>query len=132
MIRNLLLGWAASLIALIIAGAGMSATLSGSATTDSVRLSFAAMVLGCYAAVVGVIATERADRTRLGCLLWGGGIPILVGWLTTIVVTLDGGVAAGLLAGSPWLVGPLLVILIGRRLPGFHPYRWIRHRLDHR
>lgn len=132
MIRNLLLGWAGGLGSLIIAGAGMSATLSGSATTDPVRLSFAAMVLGCYAALVGVIVTERADRTRLRCVLWGGGVPIMVGWLTTIVVTVDAGVSSGLLAGSPWLVGPLLVILIGRRLPGFHPYRWIRDRLDRR
>ncbi len=132
MTRNLLLGWAAGLGSLIIAGAGMSATLSGSATTDPLRLSFAAIVLGCYAAVVGVIVTERADRTRLRCLLWGGGVPIVVGWLTTIVVTVDAGIAAGLLAGLPWLVGPVLVALIGRRLPGFHPYRWIRSRLDDR
>lgn len=130
--KNLLLGWAAGLTSLIIAGAGMSATLAGSATTETQRLSFAAMVLGCYAAIVGVIVTERSDRTRLRCLLWGGGVPVLVGWVTTLVVTVDAGLGAGLVAGSPWLVGPLLVTLIGPRLPGFHPYRWIRDRLDNR
>lgn len=132
MIKNLLIGWAAALLALIIAGAGMSATLSGSATTDPIRLSFAAIVLSCYAALVGVVVTERADRTRLRCLIWGGGIPILVAWLTTIVVMIDAGPATGIIAGAPWLVGPLLVALIGRRLPGFHPYRWVRERLDRR
>ncbi len=132
MIRNLLLGWGAGLGSLIIAGAGMSATLSGSATTDPLRLSFAAVVLGGYAALVGVIVTERTDRTWLRCLVWGGGVPIMIGWLTTIVVTVDAGIAPGLLAGVPWLAGPALVALIGRRLPGFHPYRWIRSRLDGR
>lgn len=95
MIRNLLLGWGAGLGSLIIAGAGMSATLSGSATTDPLRLSFAAVVLGGYAALVGVIVTERTDRTWLRCLVWGGGVPIMIGWLTTIVVTVDAGIAAG-------------------------------------
>lgn len=128
MIKNLGAGWAAALVSLIIAGAGMSATLSGSATTEPVRLSFAAALLGCYAALVGVVVTERADRTRLRCVLWGGGIPILVGWLTAVVVAADAGPAAGLLAGAPWLAGPLLVALIGRRLPAFHPYRWLRDR----
>ncbi|GAB3761736.1 hypothetical protein GCM10028864_51770 [Microlunatus parietis] len=117
---------------MIIAGAGMSATLSGSATTDPVRLSFAAVLLGCYAALVGVVFTERTARTRLRCLLWGGGIPIMVGWLTAVVVAVDAGVPAGLLAGAPWLVGPVLVALTGRRLPAFQPYRWIRDRLADR
>jgi hypothetical protein len=132
MIKNLLAGWTAALLALIIAGAGMSATLSGSATTDPVRLSFAAILLSCYAALVGTVLTERTDRTWLRCLVWGGGIPILVAWLTMIVVAADAGPLAGTLAGAPWLAGPLLVALIGRRLPGFHPYRWVRERLVRR
>ena len=117
MIKNLLVGWAAALLALIIAGAGMSATLSGSATTDPVRLSFAAVLLSGYASLVGIVLTERADRTRLRCLIWGGGIPILVAWLTMIVVAADAGPLPGIIAGAPWLAGPVLVALIGRRLP---------------
>lgn len=129
MIRNLLIGWTASLLSLIIAGAGMSATLTGSATTDQVRLGFAAALLGTYAALVGVIFTDREARTRLRCLLWGGGVPVLIGWLTMIVVTADAGPGVGIPAGAPWLAGPALITVIGPRLPGFHPYQWIRDRL---
>jgi hypothetical protein len=109
--------WGLSVLALLAASAGMSVLTASSSSTSLVRMDIAAAVLSIYAAAIGLLLTERAERSRLRCLLWGGTVPVLVGVGTAALVVATAGVGAGLLALLPWLTGALAAWGLGPYLP---------------
>jgi len=104
-------------LSLVAAGAGMSALTASSSTTSLVRMDVAAAVLSTYAAVIGLLLTKRAERTRMRCLLWGGTVPVLVGVGTAVLVVAIAGAGAGVLALLPWLTGALAAWGLGPYVP---------------
>jgi len=117
-----------SVLALVAASAGMSALTASSSTTSLVRIDIAAAVLSTYAAGIGLLLTDRAKRTRLRCLLWGGTVPVLVGLGTGVLVVSTAGAGAGLLALLPWLTGALAAWGLGPYLPELRLPRLLGHR----
>jgi hypothetical protein len=109
--------WGLAVLALLAASAGMSVLTASSSSTSLVRMDIAAAVLSIYAAAIGLLLTERAARTRLRCLLWGGTVPVLVGLGTAALVAATAGAVAGLLALLPWLTGALAAWGLGPYLP---------------
>jgi hypothetical protein len=109
--------WGLAVLALLAASAGMSVLTASSSSTSLVRMDIAAAVLSTFAAAIGLLLTERAERTRLRCLLWGGTVPVLVGVGTAALVVATAGVGAGLLALLPWLTGALAAWGLGPYLP---------------
>jgi hypothetical protein len=109
--------WGLAALALLAASAGMSVLTASSSSTSVVRMDIAAAVLSIYAAAIGLLLTERAARTRLRCLLWGGTVPVLVGVGTAALVAATAGAMAGLLAMLPWLTGALAAWGLGPYLP---------------
>jgi hypothetical protein len=109
--------WGLAVLALLAASAGMSVLTASSSSTSVVRMDIAAAVLSIYAAAIGLVLTERAARTRLRCLLWGGTVPALVGLGTAALVAATAGAVAGLMALLPWLTGALAAWGLGPYLP---------------
>jgi hypothetical protein len=118
LVRTAVRTWFLSLVALVAAGAGMAVLTTNGPTTSLTRMGFAAAVLSIYAAAIGLLTTRRSERTRLRCLVWGGGVPTLVGVGTGILVATVAGLTAGLLAALPWLVGTVFAWAAGPYLPG--------------
>jgi hypothetical protein len=117
MIWTTVRAWGLAVLALLAASAGMSVLTASSSSTSLVRMDIAAAVLSIYAAAIGLLLTERAERTRLRCLLWGGTVPVLVGLGTAALVVATAGAVAGLLALLPWLTGALAAWGLGPYLP---------------
>jgi hypothetical protein len=117
MIWTTVRAWGLAVLALLAASAGMSVLTASSSSTSLVRMDIAAAVLSIYAAAIGLLLTERAERTRLRCLLWGGTVPVLVGLGTAALVVATAGAVAGLLAFLPWLTGALAAWGLGPYLP---------------
>jgi hypothetical protein len=109
--------WGLAVLSLVAAGAGMSVLTASSSTTSPVRMDIAAAVLSAYTAAIGLLLTERAERTRLRCLLWGGTVPVLVGVGTAALVVAIAGPGAGMLALLPWLTGALAAWGLGPYVP---------------
>lgn len=119
--------WLVALVAVGLAGAGVTSLAAGSAVTSLTRMSVAAGVLAAYTALVALLVTPRDERTWVRCLAWGGLVPLLIAVVTAVLVTSRTGLAPGALAGLPWLVGALPVCLAGPWLPGLARLRWRRH-----
>ena len=109
--------WAFSIIALVVACAGLATLTASSFSTSLVRLGVAASVLSVYAATMALLMTKRAERTRFRCLIWGGAVPLAVGVATALLAGSAGGFGFGLLALLPWLAGVLAAVLLGAWLP---------------
>ena len=109
--------WGFSVVALLVACAGLATLTSSSASTSLVRLAVAASVLSVYAAMAALLMTKRSERTRLRCLVWGGTVPLAVGIATALLAGSAGGFGSGLLAVLPWLAGVLAAVLLGPWLP---------------
>lgn len=121
--------WVAALVALLAAGAGLSALSSGSPTTSPLRLGVAAGVLSGYAAAVALVSTRRSDRTRPRCLLWGATVPWAVGVVNAVLVGPAAGATAAGTSALPWFVGAAVVSAIGPVLPSLRlPSRLRRSR----
>jgi hypothetical protein len=117
MLRRTVRAWVAAVVALLAAGAGLSALSSGSPTTSSLRLAVAAGVLSGYAAAVALVLTARPDRTAWRCLWWGATVPAIVGVVTAALVAPAAGAVSALLSALPWLVGAVAVSALGPWLP---------------
>lgn len=115
--------WVVAVLALLAAGAGVSALSGGAASSSLLRLGFAAAVLSVYAAVAALVTTRRESRTPLRCAVWGGAVPLAVGVVTLLLVAARAGAVAGAVNASPWLLGVLAAVLLGPWLPAF---RWPR------
>ena len=109
--------WGFSLLALLVACAGLATLTASSSSTSLVRLAVAASVLSVYAATAALLMTKRSDRTRFRCLVWGGAVPLAVGIATALLAGSAGGFGSGLLALLPWLAGVLAAVLLGPWLP---------------
>lgn len=109
--------WGFSVVALLVACAGLATLTSSSSSTSLVRLAVAASVLSVYAATAALLMTKRSERTRLRCLVWGGTVPLAVGSATSLLAGSAGGFGSGLLAVLPWLAGVLAAVLLGPWLP---------------
>jgi hypothetical protein len=109
--------WGFSLVALVVACAGLATLTASSSSTSLVRLGIAASVLSTYTATMALLMTKRSERTRLRSLVWGGAVPLTVGIGTALLAGSAGGFAAGLLALLPWLAGVLAAALLGPWLP---------------
>ena len=114
--RTTLRAWGTSLLALVVAGAGLFALASSSTTTSLLRMAVAAGVLSLFVSAAGVLVTPADARTRLRCLAWGG-LPLVVGAATAVLVASDAGAGGALAALVPWLVGPVAAAFLGFRLP---------------
>jgi hypothetical protein len=117
MVRLTVRAWVAAVVALLAAGAGLSALSSGSPTTSSLRLAVAAGVLSGYAAAVALVLTARADRTAWRCLWWGSTVPAIVAVITAALVAPAAGAVSALLSALPWLLGAVVVSALGPWLP---------------
>ena len=104
-------------MALLVACAGLATLTASSFSTSLVRLAVAASVLSVYAATVALLMTQRSERTRFRCLVWGGAVPLAVGIATSLLAGSAGGFGSGLLALLPWLAGVLAAVLLGPWLP---------------
>ncbi|HEV2930111.1 MAG TPA: hypothetical protein VGW74_15565 [Propionibacteriaceae bacterium] len=109
--------WGFSVVALLVACAGLATLTSSSSSTSLVRLAVAASVLSVYAATAALLMTKRSERTRLRCLVWGGTVPLAVGSATSLLAGSAGGFGSGLLAVLPWLAGVLAAVLLGPWVP---------------
>ncbi len=109
--------WLVGLVAVGLAGAGVTSLAAGSAVTSLGRMSVAAGVLGAYTAVAALLVTPRDERTWVRCLWWGGLVPMLIAVVTLVLVAGRAGLAPAALAALPWLVGALPVCLVGPWLP---------------
>lgn len=117
MIGTALRCWLFSLVALLVASAGLSAVSAGSPVTSLVQLGTAAGVLSVFAAVCGLLLTDRDDRTLPRNLLLGGMVPLVVGTVTAVLAGSSAGPTAGFYALLPWLAGVLAAGLLGPWLP---------------
>ena len=115
--------WSVALVAVALAGAGVTSLAAGSAVTSLPRMSVAAGALAAYTAVVALLVTPRRERTWRRCLWWGGLVPLVIAIVTVVLVASRVGLAPAILAGLPWLVGALPVCLAGRWLPALPPLR---------
>jgi hypothetical protein len=115
--------WSVALLAVGLAGAGVTSLAAGSAVTSLPRMSVAAGALAAYTAVVALLVTPRQERTWRRCLWWGGLVPVVIAIVTVVLVAGRVGVAPAVLAGLPWLIGALPVCLVGRWLPALPPLR---------
>ena len=115
--------WLVALVAVALAGAGVTSLAAGSAVTSLPRMSVAAGALAAYTAVVALLVTPRRERTWRRCLWWGGLVPLVIAIVTVVLVASRVGLAPAILAGLPWLVGSLPVCLAGRWLPALPPLR---------
>lgn len=122
--------WSVGLIALGLAGAGVTSLAAGSAVTSLTRMSVAAGVLGAYTAVVALLVTPRDERTWARCLWWGGLVPVVIAVVTVVLVWGRGGPATAVLASLPWLLGAVPVCLLGPWLPGLPTLRLRRRDRD--
>lgn len=122
--------WLVGLVALGLAGAGVTSLAAGSAVTSLTRMSVAAGVLGAYTAVVALLVTPREERTWARCLWWGGLVPVLLAVVTVVLVWGSSGPATAAVAGLPWLLGALPVCLLGPWLPGLPTLRLRRRNRD--
>lgn len=118
--------WVAAAVALLAAGAGMSALSSGSPTTSPLTLGIAAGVLSGYAAATALVLTRRSDRTWRRCAWWGVTVPWLVGGVNAALVAEAAGAVPALLSAVPWLVGAAAVSALGPVLPSLGLPRWLR------
>ena len=119
--------WGFSLVALLVACAGLATLTASSSSTSLVRLAVAASVLSVFAATVALLMTQRSERTRFRCLVCGGAVPIAVGIATALLAGSAGGFGSGLFALLPWLAGALVAVLLGPWLPTLRlPTLWRR------
>lgn len=128
MIKQTARAWGLAVLALFAAAAGMVSLIAGNSVVSTPRMAAAAGVLAAYAAAVAVVVTDRAERTRLRCLVWGATVPALVGVANAALVVATAGVGRALLTAVPWLVGSLLVSAFGPALPGIRLPAWLRRR----
>ena len=122
--------WLVGLVALGLAGAGVTSLAAGSAVTSLTRMSVAAGVLGAYTAVVALLVTPRDERTWARCLWWGALVPVVITVVTVVLVWGRDGPATAALAGLPWLLGALPICLLGPWLPGLPTLRLRRRDRD--
>ena len=115
--------WLVGLVAVGLAGAGVTSLAAGSAVTSLTRMAVAAGALGAYTAVVALLVTPRTERTWLRCLWWGGLVPVVIAVVTMVLVAGRVGPGPAVLAGLPWLLGALPVCLLGPWLPALPPLR---------
>ena len=113
--------WLVALVAVSLAGAGVTSLAAGSAVTSLTRMAVAAGALGAYTAVAARGGTPRRARAWRRCLWWGGLVPLVIAVVTGVLVAGRVGPAAAVLAGLPWLVGALPVCLAGPWLPALPP-----------
>ena len=117
MMRTALRAWGFSIVALVVACAGLATLTASSSSTSLLRLGIAAAVLSIFAAMVALLMTKRSERTRFRCLVWGGTVPVAIGIATGMLAGSAGGFASGLLALLPWLAGVAAAVLLGPWLP---------------
>ncbi len=122
--------WLVGLVAVGLAGAGVTSLAAGSAVTSLTRMSLAAGVLAAYTALVALLVTARDERSWARCLAWGGLVPLLIAVITAVLVAGAEGWAPALLAAVPWLVGALPVCLAGPWLPALPRLRLRRRDRD--
>ncbi|HVK35603.1 MAG TPA: hypothetical protein VM428_08075 [Microlunatus sp.] len=115
--------WLVGLVAVGLAGAGVTSLAAGSAVTSLTRMAVAAGALGAYTAVVALLVTPRTERTWRRCLWWGGLVPVVIAVVTMVLVAGRVGPGPAVLAGLPWLLGALPVCLLGPWLPALPPLR---------
>lgn len=115
--------WLVAIVALALAGAGITSLAAGSTVTSLSRMAVAGGVLAAYTATVALLVTPRAERTLARCLWWGGLVPGVVAVVTTVLVTSQAGFAPGVVSGLPWLVGAVPVCALGRHLPALPSWR---------
>lgn len=118
--------WLVALVALTLAGLGITSLAAGSTVTSVTRMAVAAGLLAGYTAAVALVVTPRAERTLGRCLWWGGLVPVVLALATVALVGVRSGAAAGLGSGLPWLLGALPVCLAGRWLPSLPPLPKLR------
>ena len=115
--------WSVALVAVGLAGAGVTSLAAGSAVTSLPRMSVAAGALAAYTATAALLVTPRRERTWRRCLWWGGLVPVVIAVVTVVLVAGRVGLAPAILAGLPWLIGALPVCLAGPWLPALPPLR---------
>lgn len=118
--------WLAATAALALGGAGLTSLAAGSTVTSLTRMAVAAMILSAYTALVALVVTPRADRTWTRCLWWGGLVPGVIAITTAILVASRSDLGHGIVYGLPWVLGALIVCLLGTRLPAVPLPRWRR------
>lgn len=116
LIRQGARAWLVGAATLLSAGTAISAAAAGGGPLTPLRAGLAAAVLAVAVGSLAVVVTERAARSRIRCLLWGGLVPVLAGAATAALVAPAGGATAAALSGLPWLAG-LLPALAGPELP---------------
>ena len=117
MIGTALRAWGFSIVALLVACAGLATLTASSSNTSLLRLAVAASVLSVFAATMALVMTERSARTRFRCLVWGGAVPLAVGLGTALLAGSAGGFGSGVLALLPWLAGGLAAVALGPWVP---------------
>jgi len=122
--------WLTAVVAVALAGAGVTSLAAGSAVTSLTRMAVAAGVLGAYTAAVALLVTPRSERTWRRCLWWGGLVPVLIAVVTVVLVGGQSGLASGVVFGLPWLLGAVPVCLAGRWLPALPPLPRLRRRME--
>ena len=122
--------WLTAVVAVALAGAGVTSLAAGSAVTSLTRMAVAAGVLGAYTAAVALLVTPRSERTWRRCLWWGGLVPVVIAVVTVVLVGGQSGWARGPVFGLPWLLGAVPVCLAGRWLPALPPLPRLRRRTE--
>ena len=130
MIRLTARAWLLATAGLLTAAAGMSSLIAGNSVISVTRMTVAAAVLAAYAAALGIVATDRAKRTRTRCLVWGATIPTVVAVVNALLVLPAAGTGPALVTTLPWLLGGLVVSAFGPSLPGLRLPSWLRQGRD--
>ena len=130
MTRQTVRAWLVAVVALFAAAAGMVSLIGGNSVVSTARMAAAAAVLAAYAAAVAIVFTNRAERTRLRCLIWGASVPVMVGMVNAVLVTAAAGPGRAAITTLPWVIGPLLVGFFGPSLPGVRLPAFLRRNRD--
>lgn len=129
-IRLTVRAWLLATAGLLAAAAGMSSLIAGNSVISVTRMTVAAAVLAAYAAALGIVATDRATRTRTRCLVWGATIPTVVALVNALLVLPAAGAGPALVSALPWLFGGFAVSAFGPSLPGLRLPSWLRRGRD--
>lgn len=130
LLQSSLAAGGASVLVLLVGGAGLFAVTSSTTSTSLVRMGLAAGLLALFAATVAVVVVPSGTRTPVRRWCWSLAVPLVVAVATVVLVGNRAGLVPGLVAAAPWLLGALAGGMVGPVLPDLSWSGWRERRQE--